>query len=219
MSSTEGSPSPPDLPENESSAEEESERTLKHSASGDANVEVTVAAPLSSERSASFAPLLTRQWRLWVLAGLIVGPMIPAANIFFYVGTFLAERLLFLPSVGLSLLLGEFLATRISDSRKWKLTRGIFALFLAALVLLGAGKTRHRNLAWRSDHTLFSAALKVCPSSGKVLLNSGILAGQLGRPDWAVELQDRALRAVPGYCDPHYHKGIALAMFGSFDPQ
>lgn len=39
-----------------------------------------------------------RRWHLAVAAGLLVGPFFPAANVLFYVGTFIGERLLYLPS-------------------------------------------------------------------------------------------------------------------------
>lgn len=42
--------------------------------------------------------LRTARWRLAMLVVFVLGPMLPASNILFYVGTFLAERLLLLPS-------------------------------------------------------------------------------------------------------------------------
>eukprot|EP00884_Botryococcus_braunii_P010950 jgi/Botrbrau1/19857/Bobra.0124s0090.2 len=44
-------------------------------------------------------------WWMVVIWGLMVGPFLPASNLFFYVGTFIGERLLYMPSVGYSLLL------------------------------------------------------------------------------------------------------------------
>lgn len=38
------------------------------------------------------------RWRLAVTAGLLVGPFFPASNVLFYVGTFVGERLLYVPS-------------------------------------------------------------------------------------------------------------------------
>ena len=52
-----------------------------------------------------------RQWRLMVLAGLVIGPFLPAANLFFYVGTFIGERLMYFPSIGFCILMGEILAS------------------------------------------------------------------------------------------------------------
>ncbi len=44
------------------------------------------------------------QWRMVVMLGLVAGPFLPASNILFYVGTFIGERLLYMPSVGFCLL-------------------------------------------------------------------------------------------------------------------
>jgi hypothetical protein len=51
-----------------------------------------------------------RQWRLLIVSGLIVAPFLPAANIFFYVGTFIGERLMYFPSIGYCILLGDVMA-------------------------------------------------------------------------------------------------------------
>ena len=50
-----------------------------------------------------------------------VAPFLPASNIFFYVGTFIGERLLYLPSVGFCMLvanLGTGLLLPASQSGK-----------------------------------------------------------------------------------------------------
>lgn len=39
-----------------------------------------------------------------MIAGLIWAPFLPASNVLFYVGTFVAERLLYVPSVGVCML-------------------------------------------------------------------------------------------------------------------
>ncbi len=46
-----------------------------------------------------------------MLLGLSLLPFLPASNLLFYVGTFIGERLMYMPSVGFSLLMGESLAT------------------------------------------------------------------------------------------------------------
>ena len=51
-----------------------------------------------------------KQWRLLIVSGLIIGPFLPAANLFFYVGTFIGERLMYFPSIGFCITLGELLA-------------------------------------------------------------------------------------------------------------
>ncbi len=52
-------------------------------------------------------------WQMVVVVGLVIAPFSPAANVLFYVGTFIAERLLYLPSFGYCLLLAHYLAQLI----------------------------------------------------------------------------------------------------------
>lgn len=59
--------------------------------------------------------LLGRRAGLLALA-LFLLPLLPALNILFPVGTTLAERLLFVPSMGLALLVGEFIANTDTQS-------------------------------------------------------------------------------------------------------
>ncbi|GLI69944.1 hypothetical protein VaNZ11_014682, partial [Volvox africanus] len=54
--------------------------------------------------------LWAARWRLFVVAGLVVGPFLPASNVLFYVGTFIGERLLYFPSIGFCLLVSELLS-------------------------------------------------------------------------------------------------------------
>ncbi|GIL81905.1 hypothetical protein Vretifemale_10876, partial [Volvox reticuliferus] len=54
--------------------------------------------------------LWAARWRLFVVAGLFVGPFVPASNVLFYVGTFIGERLLYFPSIGFCLLVSELLS-------------------------------------------------------------------------------------------------------------
>lgn len=62
-----------------------------------------------------------------VVVGLVVAPFLPAANILFYVGTFIGERLLYMPSAGFCLLLshaavkaiGPYGRQCLSNSLQW----------------------------------------------------------------------------------------------------
>jgi hypothetical protein len=55
--------------------------------------------------------LAVRRWRLLVLLGLTLAPFLPASNLLFYVGTFIGERLMYMPSIGYCILMGEGLVT------------------------------------------------------------------------------------------------------------
>lgn len=78
----------------------------------DAKIQLSVA-PGPTPDSALHAA----RWRLFVTAGLVVAPLLPATNLFFYVGTFLAERLLLVPSGKAVKQAGAEPATRLHAAR------------------------------------------------------------------------------------------------------
>ena len=101
---------------------------------------------------------------------LTVFPFVPASNLFFPVGFVVAERVLYLPSMGFSLLVAvgwNRLRKRLS------LSKGPALLFLL-LPLLAAhsAKTVVRNSEWRDELALFGSGLKVAPSGNAKLYNN-----------------------------------------------
>lgn len=115
-------------------------------------------------------------------------PFLPASNLFFYVGFVVAERILYLPSVGYCLLIGLGLGKLInfkvqpckgnsngSKSRLQKAEslrrqsniRSIAAiLFLIILISACSLKTIRRNRDWRDEESLYRSAIKVNPPKG-----------------------------------------------------
>lgn len=100
-------------------------------------------------------------------------PFLPATNLLFYVGFVVAERVLYLPSVGLCLLLG------LGCQKLWRLRKYRKRLGACLLVVLCAfsARTFVRNKDWMSDETLYRSALHVIPPKGKIY--SRILTGSL----------------------------------------
>lgn len=97
-------------------------------------------------------------------------PFLPASNLFFYVGFVVAERLLYLPSVGFCLLVGYGVSKLLSCSHLHG-TKTRCALLLSFSVLLAAMslRTLRRNEDWRDEETLFRSAITVNPPKGKNL--------------------------------------------------
>ena len=90
---------------------------------------------------------------------LMVFPYLPASNLFFPVGFVVAERVLYLPSMGLCLLVAHGV---------WSMTRRVgggvrvcvWVGLLVVMVVFGV-KTVSRNRDWQSDYSLFRSAVKV----------------------------------------------------------
>jgi hypothetical protein len=143
-------------------------------------------------------------------------PMLPASNVFFLVGTFVAERLLYLPSCGLCVLIAACMsqASKRGEGTRAGLTAKAAA---AALVSAMAARTALRNRDWASEESLFASALEVCPRSAKVQLNSGILRRR--KDDWGGAMRhfDRALEIEPDYCECKYWMGRTHLDMGNLE--
>ncbi|KDD74556.1 hypothetical protein H632_c1228p0, partial [Helicosporidium sp. ATCC 50920] len=136
---------------------------------------------------------------VWVFLSLVLLPLLPAANVFFYVGTFLAERLLYVPSAGWSILCAQFLVSCSKEdeekdakpaSSSPPFARKLLSvslllrlLFFSLLLAAYSWKTLARTPEWASDESIFVAALRVCPRSAKVRMNAAIVARQLNAFD------------------------------------
>ena len=185
-------------------------------------------------RSSGSAALLARRRRL-VLALLWAAlPFAPASNVLFHPGTLLAERLLYLPSIGFCLLLGEVVQWALEppsppptppDSREVAARQGRQgklrdcggSIHRSLVLLLGffvlgfwGALTVFRNADWRSQASLFEAALRVAPRSAKVQLNAGIDAWRTKRWVAAERHLKRASSILPSFCQPNYWHGRVL---------
>ena len=96
------------------------------------------------------------------LAFLII-PFLPASNLFFYVGFVIAERILYLPSIGYCLLL-----TLIVIKLQHKFAsfhKLIHSLFIVLLIVFCV-RTLIRNQDWRHEEALFRSAIHINPPKG-----------------------------------------------------
>jgi len=132
------------------------------------------------------------------------------SNLFFPIGTNMAERFMFMPSIGFSLLtaLGLLaLLRRLPDNKEGvkNYSLGLWSLlFVSALY---AYKTIDRNPAWYDDYTLFTTDIEVSPNSAK--LNnavSGVLQEHIQDPKMPAAEKMRILQKAQG----HAAKAIEL---------
>jgi len=85
----------------------------------------------------------------------------PVANVFFLAGVLLAERTLYLPSVGLAAASG-WLVARLARSRPTGA-----AVLLSTLLTLGAARTWLRNPTWQDNPTWLNTLVGDYPQSGR----------------------------------------------------
>ena len=97
------------------------------------------------------------------------------SNIVFPVGTNMSERFAYMPSLGWAV---AITAAALLLFRRWNVNKNIaLGVLVAVLVAFGA-KTIHRNMAWKSNYTLFTTDIKTSDNSAKLL---AACAGELTR--------------------------------------
>ncbi|XP_017767612.1 PREDICTED: transmembrane and TPR repeat-containing protein CG4341-like [Eufriesea mexicana] len=140
--------------------------------------------------------------------GFLVLPFLPASNLFFYVGFVIAERILYLPSVGACLIVGAAISSFYHIARRHGSRRRgrIVLLATAILVCLMSAKTLSRNTDWFDEESLYKSALHVNPP--KAYGNLGSVLSAQGRVAEAEEAFVQALRYRPNMADVHYNLGI-----------
>jgi len=137
----------------------------------------------------------------------------PTSNLIVLIGSIMAERFLYLPSVGLA---GLLVAGVVALGRRLPLRRPADArvawasLGIACLAL--AARTYARNSDWKDEVSLWTSATEVCPNSGKAHYNLGQALQHIpGRLDDAIAEYRTALRIDPSDAESHTNLGNALA--------
>ncbi|MBX2814878.1 MAG: hypothetical protein KTR24_02730 [Saprospiraceae bacterium] len=137
------------------------------------------------------------------------------SNLFFPIGTHLAERFLFIPTVGFSLTIA-FLLHQWSKHKSGSVAANcVFAL----LICVGMVRTTLRNPAWRSNYTLFTTDVAHSHRSAKVRNSAaGELIGHaqtLDEPSRgavlseAIKYLDEAIEIHPHYKNAFLLRGNA----------
>ena len=113
-------------------------------------------------------------FQLILMALALLGlPFLPASNLFFPVGFVVAERILYIPSMGFSILVAYGISkishyssnTSLAVQRVLKM---LFVVFITAHVM----KTLLRNRDWKNEFSIFSSGIAVTNGTNAKLLNN-----------------------------------------------
>ncbi|XP_035257931.1 protein O-mannosyl-transferase TMTC2-like isoform X1 [Anguilla anguilla] len=135
-------------------------------------------------------------------------PFLPASNLLFYVGFVMAERILYIPSMGFCLLLTVGLRSLSLRLRGRGRGRGLLLLATAALLLLHAAKTLLRNQDWRDEERLYRSGIPVNPA--KAWGNLGNVLKNQGKVQEAEQAYRNALHYRGNMADMLYNLGLLL---------
>lgn len=97
---------------------------------------------------------------------MLVTPFIPATNIFFYVGFVIAERVLYIPSLGFCLLVGQGAFIVHKKCGKDAARRKLLLVVLGCLLLAYSARTIVRNRDWLTEENLYRSGITVNPAKG-----------------------------------------------------
>jgi tetratricopeptide (TPR) repeat protein len=155
---------------------------------------------------------LARRSRLAAFGlGLAAASFAVVSNLAIPIGTILAERLLYFPSIGFCLLAALGLE-RLFRSRP----RALLAA-LSLVVGLHGVRAAVRSFEWNSEERLYLADLPRSPNSARVQNNAGFAEQLRGNHALALEHFDRALEIEPTFRDAYRNAGISLFMVGDFE--
>ncbi|MEE9292515.1 MAG: tetratricopeptide repeat protein [Acidobacteriota bacterium] len=145
----------------------------------------------------------------------------PVANLSFTIGTIMAERLLYLPSVGFCLLaaagLGALLARADAASPSGSARGGGIRILGLVVLLAFASRSVVRLRDWKDDHAIFSAAVAVHPNSVRSLFNYAAACEERDQDDDARRAYERAISIYGRFDEAHYNLAGLHARHGEWD--
>ncbi|XP_052873324.1 protein O-mannosyl-transferase Tmtc3 [Anopheles cruzii] len=145
-----------------------------------------------------------RQKTAVVVMGLafMILPFLPASNLFFPVGFVIAERVLYMPSMGFCLLVAYGVHI-LSECWSRKLTW----CCLGFLLLTHSIKTYTRNADWESEYSIFMSGLKVNQRNAKLFNNVGHALESEGSFEEALQFFHKAVSVQEDDVGAHINVG------------
>lgn len=150
----------------------------------------------------------------------LVLPFLPASNLFFYVGFVVAERVLYMPSIGFCLLLGAGLektmdltqSKKCGPTKRDKFIRLMLTTCFGATLILWSVRTFQRNGDWSSEEQLYRSGIPINPAKAY-----GNLAAILAREHRQAEAEHayrQALAHRPNMAETHFNLALLLQSQG-----
>jgi tetratricopeptide (TPR) repeat protein len=169
--------------------------------------------------AALLAVLLAVRWRrtgkplLFFLVFFFVA-LLPTSNLIIIIGSIMAERFLYLPSVGLAgCVIAAIHVIGQRSSMKWRAAPQAAWIAMGIVCLMFTARAYARNFDWQDERSLWTNTVNVCPSSARPHYNlATVLAQMPGELPNAIAEFEAALRIRPEYPEAHYNLGNAFAL-------
>lgn len=138
--------------------------------------------------------------------------LIPVIGIIKVGGHAMADRYMYLPSIGPFLLVGLGIGTMLERSKK--LYRILIFVVLAFLSALLIDKTLKQIAVWRDSVTLWSYQVKIFPQTALAYVNRGIAFSNTGSYYEAIKDYTTAVKLSLQDWSAYYNRGIAYRGLG-----
>jgi tetratricopeptide (TPR) repeat protein len=158
------------------------------------------------------------------------------SNLFFLIGSAFGERFLFLPSLGICILIVMMIIGRASaessptqnDIGAFLLRNRIQLILIIALVVAFSVKSFYRSTEWKDSYTLFTADVQRSPNSARLHMQMGTAWRDLARKEQdpvarealvrrALASYRRSLDLLPSFPEAQEQTGLAWYMLGQID--
>ena len=149
----------------------------------------------------------------------LIIPFIPVSGLFFDVGFVLAERVLYIPSLGFCLLFCTFFYFLHEKFERRKSLNKLFLLKVTFILILFSQmlRTIERNEDWKNDETLVKSAYKVVPQNSSVQHGLAVIAMTRSNKEKGRELFQKVLKSKYYTKDRYFNLGIFLRDEGKED--
>ena len=137
---------------------------------------------------------------------LTILPFIPATNLFFPVGFVIAERVLYIPSMGFCMIVAYGLWLLMTNTKKSSTTKYLHYLAKIVtlfLILTQSVKTYARNWDWNDNMSLFSSALRVSKTNAMMWNFVGNTHHKAGNDSQAEKFLRKAVEIEPLFTRAH----------------
>jgi tetratricopeptide (TPR) repeat protein len=158
------------------------------------------------------------------------------SNLFFLIGSAFGERFLFLPSLGICILMvlvvfkmtkSEITSPGLSLKRYISSNR-LAIMFILAVTVVFSAKTIKRSAAWKDARTLFTNDVQQSPNSARLHMQMGTVWRDLARKEQepverealvrrALGCYRRSLEILPSFPEAQEQIGLAWYMLGQRD--
>ncbi|MDD5565826.1 MAG: tetratricopeptide repeat protein [Candidatus Omnitrophica bacterium] len=137
--------------------------------------------------------------------------LLPSLNLF-PVNAYMAEHWLYLPSMGIFIIIADIFCRAYAAVRM----KAVTVIFLLVLTMLYSFLTIQQNQYWRHPIVFYKRTIRYNPQSARLYGNLGSTYRELGKFEDAVSAYEKALEVDPSFTGAYINLGIAYEHVGNY---